>query len=301
VLSRQVRPSANRAAVALRLAASCLHHSQSAVGAFFRRLKARVGTPKRRGHGHKLARLVYRLLKYGEAYGAQGIAEYEQTYRERVVQSLARKAKALGYKLLPTNRRRPAGELGMRSLYVSSSLGDSGHKRPVESPTNRPDTSAPFFVTQPIANACAVRYSRNSIKLRLSRKQSEAKPHLQPGHRIQIEYDKKTETRTHLDWQRTPAQARAAYSAGRSREVLPRSSSCHRPRPFRQSSHLWRQSPRLKALEQEFTGKNQVYLYRSAVQYEECCIENYDDNLEHSQWLSLMRGRLELLWKFSMY
>jgi transposase len=103
VLSRKVRPSANRAAVALRLAASCLHHSQSALGAFFRRLKARLGTPKAVvATAHKLARLVYRLLKHGEAYVTQGMTEYEQSYRERVVQSLARKAKALGYKLLPT-------------------------------------------------------------------------------------------------------------------------------------------------------------------------------------------------------
>ena len=50
---------------------------------------------------HKLARLVYRLLKYGEASVAQGMAEYEQAYRERTVQNLVRKAKALGYKLLP--------------------------------------------------------------------------------------------------------------------------------------------------------------------------------------------------------
>ena len=104
VLSRKVRPSANRAAVALRLAASCLHHSHSALGAFFRRLKARLGTPKAVvATAHKLARLVYRLLKHGEAYVAQGMTDYEQAYRERVVQSLARKAKALGYKLLPTS------------------------------------------------------------------------------------------------------------------------------------------------------------------------------------------------------
>jgi hypothetical protein len=45
---------------------------------------------------------VYRLLKYGEDYVAQGMAEYELAYRERVVQHLARKAKAFGYKLLPT-------------------------------------------------------------------------------------------------------------------------------------------------------------------------------------------------------
>jgi transposase len=108
VLSRKVRPSANRAAVALRLAASCRHHSQSALGAFFRRLKARVGTPKAVvATAHKLARLVYRLLKHGEAYVAQGMAEYEQIYRDRVVKPLARKAKELGYQLLPTNTQTP--------------------------------------------------------------------------------------------------------------------------------------------------------------------------------------------------
>ncbi len=102
VLSRKVRPSANRAATALRLAAQCLHHSHSALGAFFRRLKTRLGAPKAiTATAHKLARLVYHLLKYGEDYVAQGMAEYEQAYRERTVQNLLRKAKALGYKLLP--------------------------------------------------------------------------------------------------------------------------------------------------------------------------------------------------------
>src|SRR6185369_2255447 len=46
-LARKVRPSANRAAVALRLAASCLHHSQSALDAFIPRLKGR-------GHGPQI-------------------------------------------------------------------------------------------------------------------------------------------------------------------------------------------------------------------------------------------------------
>ncbi len=103
VLARKVRPGANRAATALRLAASCLPHSHSALGAFFRRLKARLGTPKAVvATAHKLARLVYRLLKHAEAYVAQGMAEYEEAYRERGVQNLVRKAKALGYQLLPT-------------------------------------------------------------------------------------------------------------------------------------------------------------------------------------------------------
>jgi transposase len=106
VLSRKVRPSANRAAVALRLAASCLHHSQSALGAFFRRLKARLGPPKALvATAHTLARLVYRLLKHGEAYVAQGMEDYERAYRDRVVKHLLRKAKELGSQLLPTNTK----------------------------------------------------------------------------------------------------------------------------------------------------------------------------------------------------
>jgi transposase len=59
VLSRRVRPGAHRVTVALRLAARRLHHSQSALGAFFRRMKARLGTPKAiTATAHKLARLV---------------------------------------------------------------------------------------------------------------------------------------------------------------------------------------------------------------------------------------------------
>ena len=58
-LSRRVRPGAHRVTVALRLAARSVHHSQSALGAFFRRMKARLGTPKAiTATAHKLARLV---------------------------------------------------------------------------------------------------------------------------------------------------------------------------------------------------------------------------------------------------
>jgi hypothetical protein len=67
-----------------------------------RRLKTRVGAPQAiTVTAHKRARVVYRLLKYSEAYVAQGMTEYEQASRERTLQNLLRKAKALGYKLLP--------------------------------------------------------------------------------------------------------------------------------------------------------------------------------------------------------
>ena len=112
VLSRRTKPCANRAATALRLAAACLHHSQSALGAFFRRMKARLGAPKAiTATAHKLARLVYSMLKHGMAYVRHGMDEYEQQYRDRTVKNLTRRAKTLGYTLVKTSEGTPEGAL----------------------------------------------------------------------------------------------------------------------------------------------------------------------------------------------
>jgi transposase len=98
----RVRPGINRAAQALRLAARGLHHSQSALGAFYRRMRARLGAPKAIvATAHKLARLVYALLTKGEAYVAQAMEDYERTYAARRLSGLARQAAALGYRLEP--------------------------------------------------------------------------------------------------------------------------------------------------------------------------------------------------------
>jgi transposase len=100
--SSRVRPGINRAAQALRLAARSLHHSQSALGASYRRMRARLGASKAIvATAHKLARLVYALLTKGEAYVAQAREEYEQTYAARRLSGLARQAAALGYRLEP--------------------------------------------------------------------------------------------------------------------------------------------------------------------------------------------------------
>lgn len=102
VHSSHVRPGPNRAAQALRLAARSLHASKSALGAFFRRLKSRLGAPKAIvATAHKLARLVYSMLKHGTAYVQQGLDAYEQQYRQRSAAALARKARELGYELIP--------------------------------------------------------------------------------------------------------------------------------------------------------------------------------------------------------
>ena len=95
------KPTANRAATALRLAAQGLVNSHSALGAYYRRMRTRLGAPKAiTATAHKLARLVYSMLRYGTAYVDVGQQAYEQKYRDRVLTNLQRKAKAFGYQLV---------------------------------------------------------------------------------------------------------------------------------------------------------------------------------------------------------
>ena len=80
VISSKTKPSANRAAAALRLAANALHRSDSALGAFLRRKKAHLGAPKAiTATAHKLARLIYTMLRYGQEYVDAGAEYYETT------------------------------------------------------------------------------------------------------------------------------------------------------------------------------------------------------------------------------
>ncbi len=87
----------NRAATALRLAATSLWRSKTYLGAKFRRLRARLGAPKAiTAMAHMLARLVYRMLRYGEQYVDKGLKYYEEKYREHEIRSIQKKAKDLG-------------------------------------------------------------------------------------------------------------------------------------------------------------------------------------------------------------
>lgn len=100
--STRTKTCANRAAAALRLAANGLHRSQTALGAFLRRMKARLGAPKAiTATAHKLARIVYFALKHGLAYVDKGADWYEQQFRSRILKSLQTRAKQLGYTLVP--------------------------------------------------------------------------------------------------------------------------------------------------------------------------------------------------------
>jgi len=112
VLSSRTKLCAKRAATAFRLAAHALHDSHSALGAFFRRKKAQLGTPKAiTATAHKIARLVYRLLRYGEDYVEVGEEEYERRHRARTLRNLERRARSLRFVLQPK-----PGALSLASL-----------------------------------------------------------------------------------------------------------------------------------------------------------------------------------------
>lgn len=92
----RTKPSNNRAAQALRMAAVALHWSKTAVGAFFRKMRSRLGAPKAiTATAHKLARILYRMLVTGTNYWEVGENYYEQQYQERVMACLKNAQKNL--------------------------------------------------------------------------------------------------------------------------------------------------------------------------------------------------------------
>jgi len=87
---------------ALKMAAMSLSHSDSALGAFYRRLCSRMDKPSANtAVAHKLARMVYFMLTRGEAFVDQGQDKYEALQRERSIAALKRRAAALGFQLNP--------------------------------------------------------------------------------------------------------------------------------------------------------------------------------------------------------
>jgi len=102
VLRSRTRKVTNRATQAFRQAAQSVSRSDSAVGAYYRSMRARKGPEQANvATAHKIARIVYHLLKYGEAYEAESAAAYEQQRQERELRQLTRRAAKLGYTLAP--------------------------------------------------------------------------------------------------------------------------------------------------------------------------------------------------------
>lgn len=105
VFSTKTRKVINRAATAFRIAALSTGKTQTALGAFMRRIKIGKGTPKAiTATARKIACLFYRLLKFGQVYVEQGIAQYQQTYKAKLVYGLEKRAKELGYALMLENQ-----------------------------------------------------------------------------------------------------------------------------------------------------------------------------------------------------
>ena len=105
VLSARTRRSANRVRQALKLAAMSLSRNDSALGAFYRRLCARMDKPRANtAVAHKLARMVYFMLTRGEAFVDQGQQHYEEQQRQRSIAALRRRASALGFQITPDRK-----------------------------------------------------------------------------------------------------------------------------------------------------------------------------------------------------
>jgi transposase len=102
VKSSHSRHVVNRAANLFRLAAQSASLSHSALGAYYRRMRSRLGAPQAiTATAHKLARIFYHLWKNGDSYQDPGVDAYEQQYRQRTLKYLEKKAQTLGFELVP--------------------------------------------------------------------------------------------------------------------------------------------------------------------------------------------------------
>jgi transposase len=91
-----------RAALALRMAAQSLHHSKSALGDFYRRMRAKLGAPKAiTAAAHKLARIIFHLISTRQEFDDSRFAADQLRYQKRQEAKLHAKAKSMGYALIP--------------------------------------------------------------------------------------------------------------------------------------------------------------------------------------------------------
>jgi transposase len=94
-------PTNNPISIALKMAASTLRKSNTYLGAQFRRFRTRLGAPVAiKAMAAKLARLIYRMLRYGMKYVDQGAKFYEAQHRTRQIKQLKWKAAQLGFNLV---------------------------------------------------------------------------------------------------------------------------------------------------------------------------------------------------------
>lgn len=109
VLSAKTRDVPSRAAYILRMAANSLHRSQTRLGDFFRKMKGRLGTPKAiTATAHKLARIIYHLLREHVDYDDSIFAQEDELHRRRKFKQLSNQAAAYGFTLTPAMEIQPS-------------------------------------------------------------------------------------------------------------------------------------------------------------------------------------------------
>lgn len=102
VKSRRTKATTSRANQAFRLAAWAVANSHSALGAFYRRMRAKLGAPKAiTATARKIAVIFYYMLKTKEPFHDAGEDYYQERYKQRTLRNLERKAKSLGMTLVP--------------------------------------------------------------------------------------------------------------------------------------------------------------------------------------------------------
>jgi hypothetical protein len=101
VIGKGRLPTNNRLSVALRMAANSLRESKTYLGAQFRRLRRRLEAPVAiKAMAAKLARLIYRMLRFGMQFVDQGAEVYEAAHRQREIHNLKRRAAHLGFQII---------------------------------------------------------------------------------------------------------------------------------------------------------------------------------------------------------
>ncbi len=86
----------------MRMCARSLGRTMTPMGLFYRRIRSRIGELGAvKQPAHKLACLVYRMLKYGQEYVTQSMEEYEAKVKANILKSLKRKDSAMGLQLSP--------------------------------------------------------------------------------------------------------------------------------------------------------------------------------------------------------
>jgi transposase len=104
VLRRGTPTSSSRAALMLRIGAMAVGKTDTALGAFYRRLAARIGKAKAiTATARKIAERVYAMLATGQPYEDPGAEAYDQRLRQRTLRNLRRRAAALGFELQPAH------------------------------------------------------------------------------------------------------------------------------------------------------------------------------------------------------